>query len=1183
MKIKKLLHLIIIILFCGNTHLLYSQSKIYEGPDDPAGDPAAERETHMDGNRFQIYLNNTGYTGHWGFLDGSKWPRDSQRGLDMYDGCRLVVGSKVYVENDSFPVTDRIEISTRSDIDSLFIVESHASSETDPSGTISWANTPVFGYFNELSENPAISINPATWPINGWPSRGSETKWPGEWNGRFGRGVQYAQLESYFVMNDAQDQEWIRYGRTVKYYPRRLYDGAGEISQEVLIGDIRSTVTTQKGLPWGGLGLRTEVRGYQWNNPQTRDIVFWEYNISNISEYGLPSIVFGFMMDLGMGHYILSSDGEDDVGSFNDDLDLSFCWDIDGVGNFSYPVGTLGFAFLESPGVPNDFKDNDNDGLIDEQRDNVASVKVGPTDGITDIGRFLEVYGYQSIDDLKEHWDADEDQDWRDGIDLNGNGKYDSGEDYGDDVGLDGVAPGDLNYYGPDADGTECNHHPDMLEGVGAEPNFGLTDISESDMLGLQSFRLFQHPQGGSPSPSYDRDCYELFAVHTLDDFCGTPNNLYQTFGTGPFRLDKGRTERISMATIGAYENLESLNNDKSAPIIFDRKKVVQVIYESDYRFAKPPEMPTLKAVAGDGKVILSWDDRADKLTREPIADGKNDFEGYKLYKSSDRFFEDALLLRDNFGNPAGLKPYKQWDLKNDYFGHTDYALVEGEGFYLGSNSGIQHYFVDTDVQNGRTYYYYLAAYDHGLAEKNIAPTENVPTISVDENEIINFLSPNVQVVTPSAPAAGFVEPTIEILHNIQEISGPAETLSATILDPTSLKANHIYKMVFDVDTVDFLGATPKTALWGHYFVNTGYKLFDATEDTLLFFENKKHYLRNHITKWETAGSGYGNNVTWDLLRTGQVLETDIIDGIQIAFELPLGEDGLAYFDSVNSGWFVGGNGFMNLTIFDKNITYYPYRYDLIFTGEEELYTSQTTRKGRVSFGTGKSVSSGDYLLGTSFPFYVEDKIHKDESGQNLKLDLMAVDMNNNDQFDLMEDDIYVAHTDYDATRNAYSWTYSLFSFNFANIPEDELPEPGDVYRIDFVSPFLSQDTLTFSIPEYNLSSGPMSEENLNEISVVPNPYVVTNILEPAVRNNQLNQRRKLMFTNLPAQCTIKIFTMSGYLVDVIDVSNFQDNGSAFWDLLTKEDLEVAAGIYLYHVKSESTGKEKMGKFAIIK
>ena len=89
--------------------------------------------------------------------------------------------------------------------------------------------------------------------------------------------------------------------------------------------------------------------------------------------------------------------------------------------------------------------------------------------------------------------------------------------------------------------------------------------------------------------------------------------------------------------------------------------------------------------------------------------------------------------------------------------------------------------------------------------------------------------------------------------------------------------------------------------------------------------------------------------------------------------------------------------------------------------------------------------------------------------------------------------------------------------------------------------------------------------------------------MEPAVSNIFLNQRRRLMFTNIPAECTIKIFTSSGYLVDKIDVNNIPSQGIIHWDLLSKEGLEVAAGMYYYHIKAKATGDEKMGKFAVIK
>ncbi|MCG2717000.1 MAG: hypothetical protein L6422_12165, partial [Candidatus Marinimicrobia bacterium] len=71
--------------------------------------------------------------------------------------------------------------------------------------------------------------------------------------------------------------------------------------------------------------------------------------------------------------------------------------------------------------------------------------------------------------------------------------------------------------------------------------------------------------------------------------------------------------------------------------------------------------------------------------------------------------------------------------------------------------------------------------------------------------------------------------------------------------------------------------------------------------------------------------------------------------------------------------------------------------------------------------------------------------------------------------------------------------------------------------------------------------------------------------------------------THLPAQCTIRIFTVSGVLVDKIEVNNSSDNGTTHWDMLTKEGLEIAAGMYIYHVKAKATGDEKVGKFAVIK
>jgi hypothetical protein len=119
--------------------------------------------------------------------------------------------------------------------------------------------------------------------------------------------------------------------------------------------------------------------------------------------------------------------------------------------------------------------------------------------------------------------------------------------------------------------------------------------------------------------------------------------------------------------------------------------------------------------------------------------------------------------------------------------------------------------------------------------------------------------------------------------------------------------------------------------------------------------------------------------------------------------------------------------------------------------------------------------------------------------------------------------------------------------------------------------------------------------EDMDRIKVVPNPYVVTNTMESAVADWQRNQKRQIMFTHIPAQCKISIFTLSGILIDEIEVNNSvssrenpwdlnsEANGTVHWDLRSNEGLEVAAGYYLYHVESKQTGDVKIGKFAVIK
>jgi hypothetical protein len=101
-----------------------------------------------------------------------------------------------------------------------------------------------------------------------------------------------------------------------------------------------------------------------------------------------------------------------------------------------------------------------------------------------------------------------------------------------------------------------------------------------------------------------------------------------------------------------------------------------------------------------------------------------------------------------------------------------------------------------------------------------------------------------------------------------------------------------------------------------------------------------------------------------------------------------------------------------------------------------------------------------------------------------------------------------------------------------------------------------------------------VARENLDEVTVAPNPYVGTNEAELTEYETILG------FHNLPKICTIYVYTLLGNLVDIIHHDS--ESGSEFWDMTTRTNEAIASGLYVYRVVAED-GQEKLGKFAVIK
>ena len=124
-------------------------------------------------------------------------------------------------------------------------------------------------------------------------------------------------------------------------------------------------------------------------------------------------------------------------------------------------------------------------------------------------------------------------------------------------------------------------------------------------------------------------------------------------------------------------------------------------------------------------------------------------------------------------------------------------------------------------------------------------------------------------------------------------------------------------------------------------------------------------------------------------------------------------------------------------------------------------------------------------------------------------------------------------------------------------------------------------------------------ERSNTAVTVFPNPYRV----EASWDRSQTARDHFLWFANLPQECTIHIYTLSGDLVFSTDfdgrtysganargirqggttVNSVLSGTSWAWDLITRQGQAAATGLYMWAVEDKRGGKRQTGKFLIVK
>lgn len=1054
---------------------------------------------------------------------------------------------------------------------------------------------------DEVGKGVAMSHLPETWPNQwleypDWTYSGDPIIIDGEdkspevdWNGFFGRGQQNADQESYFWMDDNNDEE----NYLVNQYTPDINDASRR-----------------------GHGLQVSVRGLQWSNFLAQDVVFWLYNIKNDGTKTYDQAVFGTIV----GTYVGVEDPEwnDDASFFNVRESITYTWDFDHYINPAAnpqwlpdptQVGYIAYAFLESPGNGYDGIDNDGDNALVGSANfftaddfpgvnTVSPINAGdqiilidkatfvrtpftvPSDTVTVTSMDVKFFIQPGVTKLVEgiidvNTGNPIGKTARDGIDNDLDGIIDenyqvhyrqfkkSGIGANAVILIDTIAPVQYRDYltgidgnplldekrddgidndgdwDPQFDDNGADGKPGTLdfgEGDGiptpGETNFDATDIDESDQIGLTSFDYFV--PAGAIAMSNDDNMWTRMLPGYFQVPASIVNNVAIRgedgdflYGSGYFPLLAGRTERFSLALAFGIDYRAVLKT----------KQVAQTIYNANYNFPRPPEKPTVTAVAENGKVTLYWDRVAEESV-DPTLRVK-DFEGYKIYKGTDPDLTDALQITNSTGEKVFYRPIAQYDLIDGIKGifessSTLLNLTDGAPYNMGTDNGIQNFFIDNDVINGRTYYYAVVAYDQGDVSKDIYPSENTRFISKDAIGNIST-DINTVAVTPVAPVAGYVPPPsgLDATRNTG-VSTPTPYFE--VIDPYKVKNNN-YKINFN----------------NKYFVTAGDK-----KDSVNISD------KYSVTDLETGNKVVENET---LLPANGI----VFDGVRLSIDSSYQTIDSVRLDANRSIWNIKRA---------KNLGYQATQAILIrtFTGDTIIATKYP-RDYMIVIRNSYSETSNtlSQFLPSPLPaktvnFSAYDITNKN-SPVKVQFGFLEVSTFRRDTLSY-NDVIYLS----DSSGSDFSWRI-LFIGDTAS----KVPVPGDTLFLYFNKPFSGGDEFTFttSKPSYSIED---AREQLQLVKAVPNPYIVANVFEePLPTTVRGRGERVIYFINVPPQGKIHIYTSSGNLVRTLEHDGSLNSGSVEWDLKTKEGLDVAYGVYFYVVEVEGISDKKTGKLAIIK
>ena len=599
------------------------------------------------------------------------------------------------------------------------------------------------------------------------------------------------------------------------------------------------------------------------------------------------------------------------------------------------------------------------------------------------------------------------------------------------------------------------------------------------------------------------------------------PDGLDCSFymSSGPFNLAAGDTATFSFALV-IGEDLEDVKRNA---------RTAQFMYEMYYQGADPPKIPQVTAIPADGEVTLYWDSSAEES--EDLMTKYRDFEGYKIYRTTINpvYDEWGDKIYDGRGKQVGFVPIEQFDLVN---GIKD-EDPKYPHLWLGSDTGLKHSWTDNTVKNGVTYWYSVISYDRGIREDSLLNPngwDNMNSLECGKGTNPDS-DPNLVMVVPHKTPENYVGPTIEVVPLPGSYNGNITV--ATLIDEFAV-TGHSYLISFDDTT------------------SAQVKFYDV------YHENTEQYVaRDKVNSPEGP----------------------IFDGLQLIINELYTK---ATFVADSAYWYYqqpGTASECNYTINGDLTKDYQFDYEFRFTAQGD---------------------TGFYPLNYAAPFEIWN-ITTDTTADFCSLQPNPKDTTAKMVGSWTDGDVITLREKVQG-KTVFTWTFNLGApplkydtlsvvfdttgidtagiaivdtiYNISVTDTSVAPKTGDVARIVSGKPFVLERDL-FRIETQRYTTREVSKEDLRNIRVVPNPYIVTAEwdLDPYVK--------QLAFTNLPSECDIHIYTLRGERVQRLHHRSETDSWE-YWNMLTFNGQEIAYGLYIYVVKTPQ-GDTKAGKFAVIK